>query len=83
MIIKFETVNEIRADDEIVKKMLDAAEDRLKEEMTKKLKTIENVLQGETIVVTIDYEKSKASIAVENPSPDRLPFIKTAINSLA
>ncbi|EFK36077.1 MULTISPECIES: hypothetical protein [Chryseobacterium] len=83
MNIRFETVNEIRAEEQIVKKMLDEAQERLKEEMTKKLDTIKHVFHNETVVVTIDYEKSKASISVENAQPDRIPIIRNAINSLA
>ncbi|WP_312716901.1 hypothetical protein [Sphingobacterium multivorum] len=63
--------------------MLDEAHERLKEEMTKKLETIQHVFLNETVVVTVDYEKSKASISVENAHPDRIPIIRDAINSLA
>lgn len=83
MKIRFETMNEIRSSEEIITEILDAAEERLKEDMTLKLKTVQHVFQDETVVVTIDYGKSKASISVENASPDRIPIIKEAINSIS
>lgn len=84
MNIRFETVNEINVNNDIAKQALDITMERLKQEMTKKLNTVASVFNSnEIVVVTIDYDKSSASISAENVPNERIELVRRAINSIS
>lgn len=83
MNIRFETLNELKSNEQIVNNIFDAAQESAKQEIKGKLQSIAHLIEkNETIVVSIDYDTAKVSFSVEGASPERLPIIKNAINSI-
>ena len=84
MKIRIETINEIKVNNEEGMSILNAMNERTKEDVIRKLNTIsQSFLKHETVVATIDYnDPMHISFSVENVTEDRMPIVRAAINSI-